>query len=67
LPSYSAGFQEYQTVAATLTANGSEACNFWRYDQLDKGNHSIRAGFDVVHNQAVDGFALNRNNPRGTY
>jgi len=31
-----------------------------------KGNHSIRAGFDIVHNQAVDGFALNRNNPRGT-
>ena len=30
------------------------------------GAHSIRAGFDVVHNQAVDGFALNRNNPRGT-
>jgi hypothetical protein len=30
------------------------------------GNHSIRAGFDAVHNQAVDGFALNRNNPRGT-
>jgi len=31
-----------------------------------KGNHSIRAGLDIVHNQAVDGFALNRNNPRGT-
>ncbi|HEY8227443.1 MAG TPA: carboxypeptidase-like regulatory domain-containing protein [Pyrinomonadaceae bacterium] len=31
-----------------------------------KGNHSIRAGFDIVRNQAVDGFALNRNNPRGT-
>jgi len=30
------------------------------------GNHSIRAGGDIVRNQAVDGFALNRNNPRGT-
>jgi hypothetical protein len=30
------------------------------------GNHTIRAGGDVVRNQAVDGFALNRNNPRGT-
>lgn len=29
------------------------------------GNHSIRAGADIVRNQAVDGFALNRNNPRG--
>jgi Carboxypeptidase regulatory-like domain/TonB dependent receptor len=31
-----------------------------------KGKHSIKAGADFVHNQAVDGFALNRNNPRGT-
>jgi hypothetical protein len=31
-----------------------------------KGKHSIKAGGDFVHNQAVDGFALNRNNPRGT-
>ncbi len=30
------------------------------------GNHTIRAGGDIVRNQAVDGFALNRNNPRGT-
>jgi hypothetical protein len=30
------------------------------------GKHSIRAGADIVRNQAVDGFALNRNNPRGT-
>jgi hypothetical protein len=30
------------------------------------GQHSIRAGADIVRNQAVDGFALNRNNPRGT-
>jgi len=30
------------------------------------GNHSIKAGGDLVRNQAVDGFALNRNNPRGT-
>jgi hypothetical protein len=30
---------------------------------IDK--HSIRAGGDIVRNQAVDGFALNRNNPRG--
>src|SRR5205085_1317037 len=30
------------------------------------GNHAIRAGGDIVHNQAVDGFALNRNAPRGT-
>ena len=29
------------------------------------GNHAIRAGGDIVRNQAVDGFALNRNNPRG--
>ncbi|HJX92871.1 MAG TPA: TonB-dependent receptor [Pyrinomonadaceae bacterium] len=30
------------------------------------GNHSIKAGGDYVRNQAVDGFAFNRNNPRGT-
>ena len=30
------------------------------------GNHTIRAGGDIVRNQAVDGFALNRNAPRGT-
>jgi hypothetical protein len=30
------------------------------------GNHSFRAGADFVRNQAVDGFALNRNAPRGT-
>jgi len=30
------------------------------------GNHTIRAGGDIVRNQAVDGFALNRNNPRGS-
>lgn len=30
------------------------------------GKHSIKAGADFVRNQAVDGFALNRNNPRGT-
>jgi hypothetical protein len=30
------------------------------------GNHSIRAGGDVVHNQAVDGFSKNRLDPRGT-
>lgn len=30
------------------------------------GDHSIKAGGDFVRNQAVDGFALNRNNPRGT-
>ena len=29
------------------------------------GKHSIRAGGDIVRNQAVDGFALNRNDPRG--
>ena len=29
-------------------------------------NHTIRAGGDIVRNQAVDGFALNRNAPRGT-
>ncbi|MEO8434777.1 MAG: carboxypeptidase-like regulatory domain-containing protein [Pyrinomonadaceae bacterium] len=32
---------------------------------LALGNHSIKAGADFVRNQAVDGFALNRNNPRG--
>ena len=31
-----------------------------------RGKHSIKAGGDFVRNQAVDGFALNRNNPRGT-
>jgi hypothetical protein len=31
-----------------------------------KGKHSLRFGGDFVRNQAVDGFALNRNNPRGT-
>ena len=31
-----------------------------------KGDHSFKFGGDFVHNQAVDGFALNRNNPRGT-
>jgi len=30
------------------------------------GKHSIKAGGDFVRNQAVDGFALNRNAPRGT-
>ena len=30
-----------------------------------KGDHSIKFGGDFVRNQAVDGFALNRNNPRG--
>ena len=30
------------------------------------GKHSIKAGGDFVRTQAVDGFALNRNNPRGT-
>jgi hypothetical protein len=29
------------------------------------GRHTIKAGADFVRNQAVDGFALNRNNPRG--
>src|SRR6266446_5752913 len=29
-------------------------------------NHSFKFGADFVHNQAVDGFAFNRNNPRGT-
>jgi hypothetical protein len=31
-----------------------------------KGNHSFKCGADFVRNQAVDGFAFNRNNPRGT-
>lgn len=30
-----------------------------------KGRHSIKGGFDVVYNAAVDGFANNRGNPRG--
>jgi hypothetical protein len=30
-----------------------------------KGNHSIRAGADFVTNQALDGFSLNRGQPRG--
>jgi len=30
-----------------------------------KGNHSIKAGADFVTNQAVDGFSLNRGQPRG--
>ena len=30
------------------------------------GRHSIKAGGDFVRNQAVDGFAFNRNAPRGT-
>jgi len=29
------------------------------------GNHSIKGGADFVKNQAVDGFAANRGNPRG--
>lgn len=31
-----------------------------------RGAHSLKMGGDFVRNQAVDGFALNRNNPRGT-
>ena len=31
-----------------------------------KGSHSFKFGGDFVRNQAVDGFAFNRNNPRGT-
>src|SRR5690349_3246671 len=31
-----------------------------------RGDHSFKFGGDFVRNQAVDGFALNRNNPRGT-
>lgn len=30
-----------------------------------KGRHSIKGGFDVVYNSALDGFANNRGNPRG--
>lgn len=30
-----------------------------------KGDHSIRAGADFVTNQALDGFSLNRGQPRG--
>jgi carboxypeptidase family protein len=30
-----------------------------------KGRHSIKTGFDVVYNSAIDGFANNRGNPRG--
>jgi hypothetical protein len=29
------------------------------------GNHSIKAGADFVNNQALDGFSLNRGQPRG--
>ena len=29
------------------------------------GNHSIKAGADIVRNQAVDGFTATRGNPRG--
>jgi hypothetical protein len=32
---------------------------------LSLGRHNIKIGADVVRNQAVDGFALNRGNPRG--
>jgi hypothetical protein len=31
-----------------------------------KGKHAFRIGGDVVRNAAVDGFALNRGNPRGS-
>jgi carboxypeptidase family protein len=31
-----------------------------------RGEHSFKFGGDFVRNQALDGFALNRNNPRGT-
>src|ERR1700730_5664744 len=31
-----------------------------------KGKHAFRMGGDVVRNAAVDGFALNRGNPRGS-
>ena len=31
-----------------------------------RGKHNVRAGADFVRNQAVDGFALNRGNPRGS-
>ncbi len=30
-----------------------------------KGRHSIKGGFDIVYNAAIDGFANNRGNPRG--
>jgi hypothetical protein len=30
------------------------------------GKHNLRFGADLVRNQAVDGFALNRGNPRGS-
>src|SRR5262245_35690227 len=30
-----------------------------------KGQHTIKGGFDVVYNSALDGFANNRGNPRG--
>jgi hypothetical protein len=30
-----------------------------------KGQHTIKSGFDVVYNSALDGFANNRGNPRG--
>jgi len=30
------------------------------------GKHNVRLGADFVRNQAVDGFALNRGNPRGS-
>ncbi len=30
------------------------------------GKHNVRVGADFVRNQAVDGFALNRGNPRGS-
>jgi hypothetical protein len=29
------------------------------------GRHTIKAGADFVYNQAIDGFAVNRGNPRG--
>ena len=32
---------------------------------LIKGQHTIKGGFDVVYNSALDGFANNRGNPRG--
>jgi hypothetical protein len=31
-----------------------------------RGKHNLRMGADFVRNQAVDGFALNRGNPRGS-
>lgn len=30
-----------------------------------KSRHTVKAGFDVVYNSALDGFANNRGNPRG--